>query len=44
MGGGLGSLLNNFGKGAASAMILLLILIVFLVIYVATVMRNTEEV
>ncbi|MBN1317220.1 MAG: sugar ABC transporter permease [Anaerolineales bacterium] len=35
--------LNNFGKGAASAMILLLILIVFLVIYSLTVMRQTEE-
>jgi multiple sugar transport system permease protein len=35
--------LNNFGKGAASAMILLLILIVFLVIYSLTVMRQTES-
>lgn len=33
----------NFGKGAANAMILLLILVVFLVIYVATVMRGAEE-
>jgi len=33
----------NFGKGAANAMILLLILVVFLVIYVSTVMRKTEE-
>jgi multiple sugar transport system permease protein len=33
----------NFGKGAANAMILLLILGVFLVIYVSTVMRGTEE-
>ena len=33
----------NFGKGAATAMILLLILIVFLVIYVSTVMRTSEE-
>jgi multiple sugar transport system permease protein len=35
--------LNDFGKGAANAMILLLILAVFLVIYVAGVMRNVEE-
>jgi multiple sugar transport system permease protein len=35
--------LNNFGKGAASAMILLIILIVFLVIYSLTVMRQTES-
>ena len=34
--------LNDFGKGAASAMILLLILVVFLAIYVTTVMRNVE--
>jgi multiple sugar transport system permease protein len=34
--------LNDFGKGAANAMILLLILVVFLVIYVAGIMRNTE--
>jgi multiple sugar transport system permease protein len=34
--------LNDFGKGAASAMILLVILVVFLVIYVTTVMRNVE--
>ncbi len=33
----------DFGKGAANAMILLLILVVFLVIYVSTVMRKTEE-
>ena len=33
----------NFGKGAATAMILLLILIVFLVVYVSTVMRTSEE-
>ncbi len=33
----------NFGKGAANAMILLLILVVFLVVYVATVMRGVEE-
>ena len=36
--------LNDFGKGAATAMILLVILIVFLVIYVLTVMRNVDEV
>jgi multiple sugar transport system permease protein len=35
--------LNNFGRGAANAMILLLILVVFLVIYVASVMRHTDE-
>jgi multiple sugar transport system permease protein len=35
--------LNDFGKGAANAMILLLILVVFLVFYVLTVMRNVEE-
>ncbi len=35
--------LFDFGKGAATAMILLLILVVFLVIYVTTVMRNVEE-
>lgn len=35
--------LYNFGKGAANAMILLGILVVFLVIYVATVMRGVEE-
>lgn len=35
--------LNDFGKGAANAMILLLILVVFLVFYVAGVMRNVEE-
>ncbi len=33
----------NFGKGAASAMILLGILVVFLLIYVTTVMRAAEE-
>ena len=35
--------LNDFGKGAANAMILLLILVVFLVFYVAGFMRNVEE-
>jgi multiple sugar transport system permease protein len=35
--------LFDFGKGAATAMILLLILIVFLVVYASTVMRNVEE-
>jgi multiple sugar transport system permease protein len=33
----------NFGKGAANAMILLIILVIFLLIYVSTVMRGTEE-
>lgn len=33
----------NFGKGAATAMILLLILVVFLVIYARTVMRAAAE-
>ena len=36
--------LRDFGKGAASAMILLVILLVFLVFYVGIVMRNSEEV
>jgi multiple sugar transport system permease protein len=35
--------LNDFGRGAANAMILLLILVVFLVIYVGSVMRHTDE-
>jgi len=35
--------LNDFGKGAANAMILLLILVVFLLFYVLVVMRNMEE-
>ena len=35
--------MNDFGKGAANAMILLLILIVFLVLYVGIVMRRVEE-
>ncbi|MDQ7024065.1 MAG: sugar ABC transporter permease [Anaerolineae bacterium] len=34
---------SNFGKGAATAMILLVFLVVFIVIYVLTVMRNLEE-
>jgi multiple sugar transport system permease protein len=33
----------DFGKGAANAMILLLILVVFLLIYVTTVMRGSED-
>jgi multiple sugar transport system permease protein len=33
----------DFGKGAATAMILLVILVVFLVIYASTVMKNVEE-
>jgi multiple sugar transport system permease protein len=36
--------LNDFGKGAANAMILLLILVVFLVLYVGIVMQRVEEV
>ena len=35
--------LNDFGKGAANAMILLLILIVFLVLYIGVFARRTEE-
>ena len=35
--------MNDFGKGSANAMILLLILIVFLVIYIGVVMRRTDE-
>jgi multiple sugar transport system permease protein len=35
--------MNDFGKGAANAMILLLILIVFLVIYIGVVMRRVDE-
>lgn len=35
--------LNDFGKGAANAMILLLILVVFLVIYIGIVMRRVDE-
>ena len=35
--------LNDFGKGAANAMILLLILIVFLALYLVVAMRNVEE-
>lgn len=34
---------NDFGKGAANAMILLVILIVFLVVYVGVVMRRVDE-
>ena len=33
----------SFGKGAANAMILLIILVAFLLIYVSTVMRSTEQ-
>jgi multiple sugar transport system permease protein len=33
----------DFGKGAANAMILLLILVVFLVVYVLTIMRGSED-
>jgi multiple sugar transport system permease protein len=35
--------LFDFGRGAATAMILLLILVIFMVFYVRTVMRNVEE-
>lgn len=35
--------LFDFGRGAASAMILLVILVVFMAVYVSTVMRNVEE-
>jgi multiple sugar transport system permease protein len=35
--------LFDFGKGAATAMILFAILVVFLFLYVRIVMRNTEE-
>ncbi len=36
--------LRDFGKGAATGMILLAILAVFLLVYISTVMRNTEDV
>jgi multiple sugar transport system permease protein len=35
--------LNDFGKGSANAMILLLILVVFLAIYIGVVMRRVDE-
>ena len=35
--------LFNFGKGAATAMILLVILVVFLIVYTLTVMKSAEE-
>jgi multiple sugar transport system permease protein len=35
--------LRDFGKGAATAMILLVILVAFLLLYVLVVMRNVEE-
>ena len=35
--------LFDFGRGAATAMILLAILVVFIIFYVAIVMRNVEE-
>ena len=35
--------MNDFGKGAANAMILLLILVVFLILYVGIFMRHTES-
>jgi multiple sugar transport system permease protein len=33
----------DFGKGAATAMILLIILIIFLIVYASTIMRGAEE-
>lgn len=33
----------NFGKGAATAMILMVALVIFIAVYVLTVMRNVEE-
>jgi len=33
----------NFGKGSATAMILLMILVVFMAFYIGVVMRNTDE-
>lgn len=35
--------LYDFGRGAATAMILLLILVIFMALYIRIVMRNTEE-
>ncbi len=35
--------LRDFGKGAATGMILLAILVVFLIVYIAVVMKNVEE-
>ncbi len=35
--------LFDFGKGAASSMILLIILVVFMAVYIRVVMRNVEE-
>jgi multiple sugar transport system permease protein len=35
--------LRDFGKGAATAMILLVILVAFLALYVGVVMKNVEE-
>jgi multiple sugar transport system permease protein len=35
--------LFDFGRGAATAMILLVILVVFMAFYITTVMKNTEE-
>ena len=34
---------NNFGKGAANAMIQLTILVIFLVLYLRIVMKGVEE-
>ena len=36
--------LHDFGRGSATAMILLAILVVFMIFYSLTVMRNTEEI
>jgi ABC-type sugar transport system permease subunit len=35
--------MNNFGRGAASAMILMVILVVFMAFYARFVMRNVDE-
>ena len=35
--------LFDFGRGAATAMILLTILVIFIIFYIATVMRNVED-
>jgi ABC-type sugar transport system permease subunit len=35
--------LFDFGRGAATAMILLILLMVFMLIYVRVVMRNVDE-
>jgi multiple sugar transport system permease protein len=35
--------LFDFGRGAATAMILLIILLIFMALYIGIVMRNVEE-